>query len=165
MTNISEKKMAEVHFQNNIQIYIQNKKVLYQELLEYLDQYTDNIEENYQKLIIVINDQKIKETRCDLLLFLNLIVAISNNFNRYQTFFDRITKILIELKETNYIQTFTNREIFNIFKSNKILLLFLFKKKVIPLDIQIINIMKSQKYRDMRYLLYFEPEISIFNKS
>ena len=126
---------------------------------DFLDPSTSSIEERYQNLIQVIKDQKIKEDKYDLIILLNIIVKISNNINRHSTFFNRIAKILLELKET-IKQTFTNHELFNLFKSNKVLLLFLFKEEMIKIDYFIINIIQSEKYKKKNYPSYFAPEIA-----
>lgn len=152
--------MTEASFQENIQNYIQDKKFYIRKYMNILIHLLIILKKNiFQDLIQVINDQKIKETKYDLQILLNIIVKISNNFNRYSTFFERITKILAELKET-LKQTYTNHELFNTFKNNKILLLFLFKEEMITMDKYIKNIMESKKYEQKQYPSCFAPEIA-----
>ena len=124
------------------QKYIQPQKELYQKLLEYINSSDDNIEEKYQNLIRKINDQEIEKSKYELHLFLSLIVKISNNADRSSDLFFKIEKILLNFKET-ITQTYSNSELFDIFKSNKVLLLFLLKEKIIILDKSIINIMNK----------------------
>ena len=63
-------------------------------------------------------------------------------------------------------QTFSNIEIFNIFKNSKIILLFLIKENIITIDETIAEIMmKKEKYKQMKYPEYFYNEIKEFIKN
>lgn len=92
----------------------------------------------------------------------SILATISKNMCQYLNFFDKITKLLISLKDI-LIQSFSNHRIFDIFKDNKKLLLSLLKEKIIILDDSIINPMQSEKYIEKDYPLYFAPEIWQYN--
>ena len=60
---------------------------------------------------------------------------------------------------------FSNNEIFEIFKNNKRILLFLIEEKIILIDENFKSTITSHKYINMNYFEYFYPEIkNIFNK-
>ena len=83
---------------------------------------------------------------------------ISKNYHRYPIFFQKIEQIVNYLVPT-IKQSFTNTELFNIFKRNKRFLLFLLEKKIIEIDENIFNLI-YEKYDS----LYFYPEIQPFLK-
>ena len=60
-------------------------------------------------------------------------MKISNNYHRKINFFEKITRILKLFKE-NIINYFSNSEIFNIFKENRILLLYLINEGILIFD-------------------------------
>ena len=99
-----------------IEQYIQNKKDLQRNLLNFLSS-SDNDEENYQNLIELLNNQNIHQSMHELVEFLHLLVHIANNHNRSPNFISKIEKILSELMN-DIKQFFSNMTIFNIFKSN-----------------------------------------------
>ena len=59
-------------------------------------------------------------------------------------------------------QTFSNSEIFEIFKGSKRILLFLFNEKVIIIDEYIVFRITSNEFSIFKYCEYFEPEIKPF---
>ncbi len=74
------------------------------------------------------------------------------------SFISKIKKIIAFLKN-EIKQTFSNIEIFNIFKNSKIILLFLIKENIITIDETIAEIMmKKEKYKQMKYPEYFYNE-------
>ena len=133
---------------------IQNK------LLDFIDN-EDNEEENFQNLNSVIDDIEIRNNSHKLSTLLRLLVKLSNNHHRCNNFYSKIEKIIQLFKEqiTSY---FSNLDIFNIFKSNKRLLLFLNEEKMLTFDEQIINQITNIKYVNQSYLQYFALEIGPF---
>ena len=144
----------------NVEDYIVKMKELHKSILSFLNN-ESNYEENFQNLINIINDQKITENSQELKLFLHLITSISNNCNRIPNFLNKIEQILKYFKN-NIKQSFSNYKIFNIFKRNKRILLFLFEEKIIFSEQSIIKILTSQKYQKMNYNTYFSVEIESF---
>ena len=59
-------------------------------------------------------------------------------------------------------QTFSNFEIFNLFKSNKRILLSLIEERIFVIDKNIAKIIKNGKYKDRKYIEYFFNEMKPF---
>ena len=110
----------------NSDYYFERMKIYQENLLYFLENDSNN-EENFQNFIILLDDLKSKDNQQELRSLLHLIHQISNNHYRWTNFFRKIEKIMLFLK--NIIQkNFTNSKIFNIFKSNKRILLFLIEE-------------------------------------
>lgn len=133
---------------------IQNK------LLEYIDK-EHNTEENFQNINQLLIDQKILENRHDTSTFLYLISKIANNHHRVNDFFTKIEHVIKSIKD-DILKHFTNTEIFDIFKQNKRLLLFLLQEKMIQFDTKIVSKIIEGKYRELFYPHYFYTEIKPF---
>lgn len=147
-----------------IKRYIDEKKDIQYALLEFIEN-TKNEEENFAILISLINFQDFEKDPYELITILNLILKISFYHNRSSTFFSKIERILMTIKD-NIQQTFTNHQIFNLCKKNKRILLFFFKKvPLITIDDYIFSIMSSEKYVKQNYFSYFYPEVKSFLKS
>lgn len=116
----------EIHNQFN------KMKNLQLKMLEFIDS-EENIEENFQNLVNIIKEQNILKDCSEFILFLRLIMIIADDHHRSSNFFGKIERILQEYK--SYIQHFfTNNEIFNLFKTNKQILLFLIQQNFIVFD-------------------------------
>ena len=93
---------------------------------------------------------------------MHLISKIENNYHRFPYFFSKIERILLFFKES-VKKYFSNSEIFNIFKSNKRILLFLIEQRIIVIDEYIAKkITKTEKFTEAKYPQYFQPEILPF---
>ena len=125
--------------------------------------FEDNIEENFESMTKIFKDQKINNDRNKLKMLLRLIAGIIDNHYRVNNFFTKVERILLVFKK-DIKNFYTNWEIFNIFKSNKRILLFFFQQKIITFDEYIIKTMYSNKYMLENYLLYFLPEIRNLKK-
>ena len=108
-------------FTPDFQEYIQEKKNIYDNLIKFLES-IDNNEENFKKLYNNISLQEQDEPQENLEEFLQLIVSIINNHHRSESFFNKIFQI-IDYYGDQIKRTFKNIKIFNIFASNKKLLL------------------------------------------
>ena len=131
-------------------------------ILIYLDADV-NIEENYQNLYNKFEQVKIRENKHELRLLLHLLVNISNNHHRCHDFFKKIERIL-QFFKNDITKHYTNNEIFNIFESNKRILLYLFEENIITVNELIIQKLLYGKYSMAKYPLYFTPEIKKFIK-
>ena len=153
--------LLKVQKKMNSQEYLDIMKGIQESILYFLEDEA-NSEENFLILENKFKDIKISENRYELLSLLHLILKISNNHYRFPNFFSKIERILLKFKKeiTKY---FSNFEIFNIFKSNKRLLLFLSEQKIIIFDSNITKkVISSSKFREAKYHLYFQPEIRPF---
>ena len=147
-----------------IQEYIYAKKLIHQHLLSYITE-EDDCDEKYQTLISEIGIFKQNENFNEFRLFLFLILRVSNNYHRTPNFFSKIEKIILFF-EDQFKHNLKNIEIFNIFKSNKLLLLILFNNKILQIEDDIINfIVEKFKNKDLKYSTYYQffyPEIQPF---
>ena len=126
-------------------IYLEEMKKFQRNLLDYIDSET-NIEEKYPNLIIFLDDIEIHNDQYKIKSLFYLILKISYNHQRQTGFFNKIKQILHLFKNDMQVY-FSNSELFNIFNSNKRLLLFLFEKKIIIVDEYIIKkIIENPKY-------------------
>ena len=152
-----------------IQNYIDQKIRIQNSILEFLD---EEMNESSVEIYYIIPEKTLpkQEYREELRILLYLILRISNNHHQYKDFFNKITQIFLILKE-EIIQTFSKSEIFNIFKSNKRIILILFETQIIPVDEAIahliiqkgnilttkINLFKRKNQNDTKYCHYFYP--------
>lgn len=110
----------------NVQELFEHMKIIHNAVLKFLDN-DNNEEENFQNLQNILNERKIIEDKHELVLLLHLILKIGNYHKRGPSFFNKIEQILVQLQD-ELIKKFSNHEIFNIFESNKRILLFLIEK-------------------------------------
>ena len=141
--------------------YLNEKKELYEILLQYIDENEKEDEEefNYMNLLDIIKKQKIIECNEDLKLFLRILTCISNNHHRFPRFYPKILRIIQHLNQ--FIkQNFSNYEIYKIFKSNKLLILYLIEHDVITIDNKIVTEMLYRSLKtNTKYHYFFYPEI------
>ena len=122
-------------------------------LLDFLDK-EDQSEENYQKIVNFLSTYNLSENKRELKLFLTFIQKVFHNHHRSSNFYSNIF-LVISIFLDDMKHNFSNSEIFNIFKDDKKLLLFLIEKKVFFIDNKIINKMKKGKYYNNQYPKYF----------
>ena len=108
--------------------YLNKIKKLQLDLLNFLDEETNDAGQDFFKLL---NDSKICEIRKECKVFIHLIMAIVNNHHRSTNFFQKIEKILslIQVK-----QNFSNSEIYELFSSNKRILLFIIQSNILSIE-------------------------------
>lgn len=150
----------------DVQDYLDKMKKIQNNILYFLND-ENNIEENFQNIINSCDAHNIHDDEYSLKSILHLIMNITNNHYHMHDFFNKIERILIFFK--NDIKSkFQNWEIFNIFKSNKRIILFLLEEKIMVIDEYLINAItkesKTNKYLKSNYLQYFSPEIHAFIK-
>ncbi|KAK8893099.1 hypothetical protein M9Y10_021514 [Tritrichomonas musculus] len=138
--------------ETDIQIYIERKK-LAQELLLQLIESNNDLEENFENFIDYINGLPISTDINEMKSIISLIMKVVNNHTRSTNFFDKIFRILDYLK-IHIKQMFTNNEIFDLFKSNKLILLYLIKSDVIYIDEKIESILEKGKFKKDKYKEY-----------
>lgn len=143
----------------NAQDYLEKMKSIQNNTLIFLED-DKNIEENYGNLknsidiLGINNSNKLKS-------ILRFVVKIGNNHHRKANFFSKIERIIGDL--TKHIKKYlTKSEIFNIFKKNKRILLFLIENKIINIDETIFDTFMERKYLIEKYPEYFLPEILPF---
>ena len=141
----------------DLQEYIQQKKEFYDILIDFLQNEDEDNINNADELYDLLQNTILKEDIEDTKTVLRVILKISNNHRRNPNFDKKIEQIL-SLFIDQLKQNFSNSEIFELFKSNKRILLFLIKKEIIKVDKPIVNHMLSK----VTYCEFFYPEIKNF---
>ena len=139
----------------SIQQYLDNMKNIYNLVIDFIDgeeEEEDNDDENFQRIIDSIKSRESFKNRDEWHEILLLINKISKHHHRNHGFFEKIEKILT-FYENETKQTFSNIELFQIFKNNKRILLFLFQKEFIIVDENICNFIKK-KNNDYNYYFF-----------
>lgn len=155
--------ISSASFDVQIQNYINLKKELQQNTLDYLSNTTENDGDSYQIIVHTINKLQFAQQKNDMIEFLHFLVKISNNYHRHPLLYKKIEKIL-ELIKKDMKELLSETKIFDIFKSNKKLLLLLFEEKIISPNQTIAKSLTSKKYNKLNYLSYFYPEMKPFIK-
>ena len=138
--------------------YIDRKKEIHTLLLSFLENNQEN-DFNFNYLIQNIRSEKLESNREELEHFLRLIINISNNHCRKGNLIQKVEKIILNLKD-EITQTFSNSEVFNIFNSNKLILIFLLDNKILKFDDNICTeVMYKIDLNEKEYCLFFYPEI------
>ncbi|KAK8870628.1 hypothetical protein M9Y10_008515 [Tritrichomonas musculus] len=138
-----------------IQNYIDQKKIIYTTLLDYIkDQ--NSMKENLEEILQNFEKANFFEKRSEFFSFLRLISKISKNHNRVQNFNEKIDNIFLFI-HNKLKREFSNKGIFNIFKRNKRILLYLIENQIIEIDEFVLNDLLGQIER--QYHFYFYPEI------
>lgn len=156
--SLNGRKLFIEKFVMDVHAYLEEMIMIQENHLEYLDN-ESNTEELYQKLAQMFNDKKIRDSKYKLQSLLHLISKVVKNHHRLPCFFMKIEKIILIFEE-DLKKYFSNSEIFNIFKSNKRILLFLIEKNLMTFDEYIAKkITLNVKYVNSFYPQYFKPEI------
>ena len=135
-------------------------KTIQSVLLEFLED-ESNAEENSENFFKLVSEYHQTEDKYKFKSILRLINAIANNHQRVPNFIFKVERILGQMKQDlqNY---FSNSEIFEIFKDNKRILLFLIEEKLITIDKYIFSLITSYEFQSKNYAEYFFPEIKPF---
>ncbi|KAK8864800.1 hypothetical protein M9Y10_010325 [Tritrichomonas musculus] len=111
--------------QQEVQNYIEGEKKLYDNLLTFLEN-SDSETNDLKHLFQINNNYQDECEREHFKQYLQLITNFANNHNRQENLLHKIFQIL-QYHINEIKQTFSNSELFNIFESNKLILLFLFE--------------------------------------
>lgn len=130
---------------------INKMKEIQKHFLKYIDTEYD-VEENYQNFITIFDDQQIIDK--SLCLVLHFISNISYYHFHENNFYAKIEKVLLFFK-SSIKNNFINSSIFNLFKFNKRILLFLIKNEILTIDLYIAQQMMKKKFKEMRYPQFF----------
>ena len=142
----------------DIQRYFALKNEIYNNFISFVECEND-IDIYYQILIDFLEIHAIQENREDMKLFLRLISKVAKNTFRKSNLFEKIEKIILHF-ENEIKQTFSNWEIFTIFKKQKRILLFLFEKRIINVD----NAIAQYFLQKNDFYFYHEIKFFIENK-
>lgn len=139
--------------------FIKEYLIKMREIQKYLLEYFENEEtqeNDFEKLIQFLDEQINRENQHELKSFLHLISKIATH-HRPRCYFNKIEQILKNF--ANEIQKYySNCELFNIFRSNKRLLLFLFEEKMLLPSQALKSIITNDQYKARFYPQYFYTE-------
>lgn len=143
----------------NIHDIMDDLKSIQNNILNFLEE-ESNLDEQSEPLDQMLPNN-ILQDRYKSKLIVYLIVNIFNNYQHNKDFYRKIDQILNHFIPAikNY---YSNNEIFNFFKTNKRLLLFLFSNNVITMNSYILETITEKKYKSEKYPEYFYPEIEIY---
>lgn len=145
----------------SIKEVIKKMKSIQNSLLEFLEDETNN-EENYENVKKFLTEQKMTKGKQELKSVLRLITHIGSNHRRTHNFMKKVEQIYSGLKNS-ITKHFSNSEIFNIFGSNKRILLYAVKDQLVKIDEHIFTqITTKDEYIKAKYPQYFAPEIKKF---
>lgn len=146
--------------------YINEKKEIRDNLLKFICD-EDGSQYSYDDLINFFKSKENFKDKNELFEFLRLLVKISKNHHRTTEFNGKLEQI-VQYFSKDIVQNFTNSEIFNIFKNNKLLVLYLLKNKILtmdkPLIIQMLEKDNSNSTIKAKYYQFFIKEIESFLK-
>ena len=138
-----------------IRQYLDLIKSIEEQILDYISDENSTKEQ----LEFIFDFKSIDQMSMDEIL--NLIVKITNNYHRTSLFPDKITSIILHLKEY-ILQNYTNFEIFNIFKDSSFLLLILMNEKMLTPTKSMFIILSKNKYEEENYFFYLNQEFKTF---
>lgn len=121
-----------------IQEYINQKKSLYNSLIDFISCKEEDTNEKFKQLIDLLSKQKIEDDRNEFQHFIELISNISMNYSSESIVSNKIEQIILHFSD-KIKEIFTNSEIYNIFQNSKKDLLFLFDKEILLCDNSIID--------------------------
>ncbi|KAK8849908.1 hypothetical protein M9Y10_018497 [Tritrichomonas musculus] len=131
--------------------FLDQMRKIQENLLDFIEKNENDL---HQSLLFMQNVSKIFDSKDKLKALLYLILNIIN-YHHTTNFYDKIDNVLSIFKnDIKYF--FSNNEIFNIFKSNKRIILFLIENQLLIVDDLIAK--KIISYNN-EYQQYFYPEI------
>ena len=144
-----------------IQKYLMQKKELQKNILKFIENENES-EDDFINLLKITDLQQIMENKNELFIFLRLLTKVGENHHRNSKFFNNIEKIILHIGQ-NIKQTFSNIEIYDIFKRNKSFLLFLINQDILAIDSCIYNELIYNSKSDS-YCHFFLPELKPYFK-
>lgn len=139
-----------------IKEYLSNKKNFYEVFCAYIER-EDESKDELAKLKEYISSNK--NNKNELLSFLNLLQKYITN-HHCDSFLSRKVEQIIKNYFKEIKQSFSNFEIFSIFKDNKKIILFLLKEGIITIDEYVFSAMLNRKETNgVNYCHFFYPEL------
>ena len=117
--------MKQAKIQAKIQKNLEKMYDLYEVLLDCIDNEVID-SRRFKELITKIENDEFQINKHDNKIILYLLSSLSKNHHRTPGFFDKITKII-----SCFTQKFTDDELIEIFKGDKLIMLFLLKNKMV----------------------------------
>ena len=147
--------------QQKIQEYVDEKNKFYGFVLNYLEKIDSN-EDDFNELIQIIDEKQYEKNQEEFELFLHFLSYIFKNHHRDELFNKKIFQIIQYYKD-QIKQTFLNYQIYDIFKNDKLILLFMFENDIINFDYDIYRlVINKNESNGNRYCHFFYPEVKKF---
>ena len=140
--------------------FVEKMKNIQSILLEFLEDESD-ADDKYENFVDLVSTHKIINDHYEFKALLQLTSIIGNDYHRIPNFISKVERVLRHFKQ-DLQKYFSNSEIFQIFKVNKRMLLFLLEEKMMIIDEYIFSIITSSEYVEKNYCEYFQPEIKPF---
>ena len=121
---------------NNLEC-IEEMKKIQTNLLTFIES-DDELETSFDDLKTFFEDIKFRKNPNSIKSILQLIYKIAKNHQRKSNFYDKIKSVFLFFEE-DIKNTFSNYELFLIFKNSKLILLILFENKILLPDEDIIS--------------------------
>ena len=145
---------------DQIQNYLEKMQRIQTLFLDFIENQVDYMN-NFEDIINFVEKELTSTNIHDLKLVLHLLTSISSNHYQSENIFKKIEQILNFFKE-KIQQNLSNAEIYEIFKNDKRILLFLIEEKILTIDKTIYKQMCKKNCFKNNYLHYFYPEIKEF---
>ena len=133
-------------------------KLFYSTFIDYVN--NDKVfPDDFQNFVSFIQDNQFDKNPDEIRSLLHIIHKVFSYHKRNAIFSDKIYKILLYYSD-KIRQTFSNLDIFRIFKNNKLILIFLFENKIITINEEIaLLIVEKYGSNDSNF---FYPELKPF---
>ena len=129
--------------------FVEKMKMIQNDLLDFLED-ESYAEDKYENFINLLSTQEIIKDQYKFKGLLYLINSIGNNHQCIPNFIFKVERLLRQFKE-DIQKYFSNSKIFEIFKDNKRILLFLIEQKFFVIDKSIASIFTTEKYEKSYY--------------
>ena len=144
----------------SVEEFVGKMKSIQSNLLDFLEDETA-ADDKYENFIELISSDQLTNDKYKFKALLQLLNNVGSHHKRVPNFISKLEQILRYLKK-DILKYFPNFEIFDIFKDNKRILLFLLEEKMMIIDESIFSIITSSEYFCKSYCEYFQPEIKPF---
>ena len=152
-----------------IQEYVNQKKKIYDCLLEFIDCPNELEDEEFSKFKSIVEKTNTHRSRDEFYVVLQIIKFISYSHYRHPEFINRLKKIILYYSD-QIKQLFTTTEIYNMFKINNLMLLLFYENGIYDFKEDILNFFNTEydSYINNKEwacisffdsFLYFYPEI------
>ena len=130
----------------NAHEYLKKMSDVHNLLLDYIDEEV-NEQEKLNNFLKFFNSHKIVEDKHLITSTIHLLSSIINYHHRATNFFNKIFNIILFLKN-EFPQNYSDFEIFEFFKRNKRVILFLIKEKIINLNLLIVSKLNDDNFNE-----------------
>ena len=148
----------------SIQEVCSTMKTIYDFIIEFIEGEEEYDDENFDRLTDFIKNQNIFDNSDDFHEFMVIINKISKYHNRQHNLIQKMERIIINYQD-QIKQTFSNNQIFDFFKNNKRILLFLIRQKIVNVDSDILHdYILNINYIDYKFYFFNEIKEIISNE-